>query len=179
MATLAVWKRTRKSTTGPRERCSAVVFRPGSPERDFTPPDHVRRQPARRTSTTALMLGRAIFGGYFLYNGLRHFKNADAMGGYAASKGIPMPKAAVIGSGALIALGGLSLLAGFRPKAGASMIGAFLLGVTPAMHDFWRQQDPQAKMNEEINFSKNVALLGGAALAAAVAGPWPASLGNH
>jgi putative oxidoreductase len=59
------------------------------------------------------------------------------------------------------------------------MIGAFLLGVTPTMHDFWRQADPQAKMNDHINFMKNLGLLGGAALAAAVPEPWPASVGNR
>jgi uncharacterized membrane protein YphA (DoxX/SURF4 family) len=132
-----------------------------------------------RTTNAALLLGRAVFGGYFLYNGLNHFRKVGMMEGYAGSKGVPAPKAAVIGSGALVALGGLSLLLGVRPKFGAGMIGAFLLGVTPAMHNFWAQTDPQSKMNEHVHFLKNVALLGGASLAAAVPEPWPASVGNH
>jgi hypothetical protein len=43
------------------------------------------------------------------------------------------------------------------------------------MHDFWNVQDPQQRMNEQINFAKNLALLGGALIAAAVPEPWPAS----
>jgi len=127
----------------------------------------------------ALLLGRAIFGGYFLYSGINHFQNSAMMSGYAGSKGIPLPKAAVIGSGALVGLGGLSLLLGVKPKVGVGMIGAFLLGVTPSMHNFWTQEDPQTKMSEQVQFTKNLALIGGALLAAAVPEPWPVSAGNH
>jgi hypothetical protein len=47
------------------------------------------------------------------------------------------------------------------------------------MHDFWNQTDPQAKMTEQVNFLKKMALIGGAALAAAVPEPWPLSVGNR
>jgi uncharacterized membrane protein YphA (DoxX/SURF4 family) len=125
---------------------------------------------------TSLLFGRAIFGGFFLYNGINHFLNREMMTGYSASKGVPYPDAAVAGSGAMLVLGGLSVLTGVKPKLGASLIGAFLLGVTPKMHDFWNVQDPQQRMGEQINFSKNLALLGGALIAAAVPEPWPASV---
>jgi uncharacterized membrane protein YphA (DoxX/SURF4 family) len=46
-------------------------------------------------------------------------RNADMMASYSASKGVPAPKAAVLGAGALIGLGGLSLLFGFKPRLGA------------------------------------------------------------
>jgi putative oxidoreductase len=185
MATLALWKRTRIPVASP-ERPSVVVRRPGEmgqADNPYRTPfgRRVEREASlgERAGTTALLLGRVIFGGYFLYNGINHLQNADSMSGYAASKGIPAPRAAVIGSGALIALGGLSVLLGVRPRVGAGMIGAFLLGVTPAMHDFWRQDDPQARMNDQVHFTKNLALIGGASLAAAVPGPWPVSAGNH
>ena len=125
---------------------------------------------------TALLFGRAIFGGFFLYNGINHFLNREMMTGYSKSKGVPYPEAAVMGSGAMLVLGGLSVLTGARPKLGTSLIGAFLLGVTPKMHDFWNVQDPQQRMNEQINFSKNLALLGGALIASTVPEPWPASV---
>jgi uncharacterized membrane protein YphA (DoxX/SURF4 family) len=40
------------------------------------------------------------------------------------------------------------------------MIAAFLLGATPAMHPFWTIADPQQRMGEQVNFLKNLALLG-------------------
>jgi putative oxidoreductase len=169
-------------------RQSALVERPGS-RSSLSGPDNpyswshansrLHAASSRdRTARAALLLGRAIFGGYFLYSGVSHFQNQAMMSGYAASKGVRAPKAAVIGSGALVALGGLSLLLGVKPRLGAGMIGAFLLGVTPSIHDFWKQDDPQAKMNEQVHFLKNMALIGGASLAAAVPEPWPLSVGN-
>ena len=138
----------------------------------------MRRARARwRTGeTAALVLGRALFGGYFLYSGINHFRNTAMLSGYSSSKGVPYPEAAVTGSGAMLVLGGLSVLAGMKPKLGASLIGAFLLGVTPKMHDFWNVEDGQQRMGEQINFLKNLGLLGGALIAAAVPEPWPASV---
>jgi putative oxidoreductase len=122
------------------------------------------------------MFGRALFGGYFLYNGINHFRNRAMLSGYSASKNVPYPDAAVAGSGAMLVLGGLSVLAGVRPKLGASLIGAFLLGVTPKMHDFWAVEDAGQRMGEQVNFLKNLALLGGAMMTAAMPEPWPASV---
>ena len=34
------------------------------------------------------LLGRAIFGGFFVYNGINHFLNEQGMRQYAASKGV-------------------------------------------------------------------------------------------
>jgi len=154
--------------------------RPDNPYRiDFARVTRHETSSGQGDRILALLAGRALFGGFFLYSGLKHFRNADRMGQYAATKGVAAPKAAVIGSGALAAFGGLSLLLGVKPRVGAGMIGAFLLGVTPSMHGFWTQEDPQAKMNERTHFLKNLALIGGAALAAAVPEPWPVSAGNH
>jgi uncharacterized membrane protein YphA (DoxX/SURF4 family) len=119
------------------------------------------------------LLGRAIFGGYFLYNGIKHFRNRRMLVEYARAKKVPAADLAVLASGAMIAAGGVSVLMGLRPKIGASMIAGFLLGVSPAIHDFWRQEEPQQKMNEMTHFTKNMAMLGGALLAAAVPEPWP------
>lgn len=126
--------------------------------------------------TVPLLLGRAVFGGFFLYNGINHFRNRKMMTEYSRSKNVPAATLAVIASGALITAGGLSLITGIRPKIGASLISGFLVGVTPVMHAFWQHDDPQQKMNELVNFSKNVALLGGAMLAAAVPEPWPVAV---
>jgi uncharacterized membrane protein YphA (DoxX/SURF4 family) len=76
---------------------------------------------------------------------------------------------------ALIA-GGASILLGVKPKLGAAAIAGFLAGVSPVMHDFWRVEEPNQRMNEMINFSKNMALIGGALALMGVDEPWPASV---
>lgn len=122
-----------------------------------------------------LLIGRAIFGGFFLYNGINHFLKREMLTGYARTKQVPAAEVAVPGSGLLMIAGGLSLLTGWRPKLGAAMITTFLAGVSPSMHAFWSESDPQKRQAEMVNFLKNVALLGGALLAAAEPEPWPYS----
>jgi uncharacterized membrane protein YphA (DoxX/SURF4 family) len=122
-----------------------------------------------------LLAGRALFGGYFLYNGINHMRNRAMLAGYAESKGVPAATAAVVGSGLLLIGGGLSILSGASPKIGAGLISTFLLGVSPQMHAFWNESDPQQRSQEMINFMKNMALVGASLLAAAQPEPWPAS----
>src|SRR5713226_9146354 len=94
---------------------------------------------------------------------------------YAASKKVPMPDVAVSVPGVALVIGGASILLGVKPKLGAAAIIGFLAGVSPVMHDFWHIQDPNQRMNDMINFTKNMALLGGAVALMGVEEPWPAS----
>ena len=121
------------------------------------------------------LLGRLLFGGFFLYNGINHIKQQQALSQYAGAKQVPNPELAVIASGIAILVGGGSVVLGLKPKIGILAIIAFLSTVSPAIHDFWNAQDPQQRQNDMINFSKNMALLG-AALALIGVEEWPASI---
>jgi len=122
------------------------------------------------------VIGRTIFGGFFLYNGINHLKNSAGMAQYAGAKGVPAAEQAVQATGALLIGGGLSVLAGAKPRQGLAAIVAFLLPVTLQMHRFWDEQDPQARQAEMINFMKNVALIGAALTMMGIDEPWPASV---
>jgi len=124
-----------------------------------------------------LLVGRLLFGGLFLYNGINHFQNRAAMTGYAAYKGVPMPSLAIIGSGLWLVICGLSVILGLRPDVGLLMSVIFLAGVTPVMHNYWTASDPNARLADSINFQKNMALLGAALVMLAVPRPWPYSVG--
>ena len=123
-----------------------------------------------------LLIGRLLFGGLFLYNGINHFRGRAAMTGYAAYKGVPMPGASIVVSGLWLIAAGLSVMLGVRPEIGLVMIALFLAGVTPVMHNYWAATDAQAGLNDFINFQKNVALLGAALALLAVSRPWPLSV---
>ena len=47
----------------------------------------------------AFLIGRIIFGGYWLMASFNHFKNLNYMSEYAKAKGTPSPKLAVAGTG--------------------------------------------------------------------------------
>lgn len=125
---------------------------------------------------TAFFLGRLIFGGFFLYSGIHHFRDRKNMAQYVAAKNVPYPEAAVAGSGALLLLGGASILSGVKPKVGTLAIVAFLAGVSPVMHDFWSSQDPQRRQSDMVHFMKNMAMLGAAMALMAHEEPWPISV---
>jgi uncharacterized membrane protein YphA (DoxX/SURF4 family) len=122
------------------------------------------------------LIGRLVFGGFFLYSGIHHFKDRKSMTGYAQSKNVPMAEAAVTGTGLAMIAGGASILLGIKPKLGAAAIAIFLGGVSPVMHDFWRIEDPTQRMHETVNFTKNLALLGAALALLGVDEPWPMSV---
>jgi putative oxidoreductase len=122
------------------------------------------------------LLGRLLFGGYFISAGVNHFKQASQLARYAAAKHVPEPDLAVKATGAVLIAGGTSILLGIRPKLGAAAIIGFLAGVSPIMHDFWKQEQPEQRMNDQINFMKNLALAGGAMALMGVEEPWPASV---
>jgi uncharacterized membrane protein YphA (DoxX/SURF4 family) len=121
-------------------------------------------------------LGRLIYGGFFIASGISHFLQYKSLTQYARMKQVPLAPAAVLGTGALLTVGGASLLLGIRPKWGAAAVITFLAGATPVMHDYWNDQSPEARQNNQINFMKNTALLGGALALASVEEPWPLSI---
>ena len=122
--------------------------------------------------TAALVAARGIFGGFFLYNGINHFLQRKMMTEFARAKGVRAPAAAVLVTGAMMLAGGASLLFGVRPKVGAGLISGFLLGVSPVMHAFWKDTDPQQRMHDMVDFTKNMALVGASLFAAAHPEPW-------
>jgi putative oxidoreductase len=108
-----------------------------------------------------LYLGRILFGGYFIMSGYNHLAHLSMMAGYTQSKGVPTPKPAVVITGVLLLIGGVSVLLNFYPVVGLIALIVFLVPVTFLMHAFWKVQDQMAKMGERVNFFKNLALLGG------------------
>ena len=122
------------------------------------------------------LLGRVLFGGFFLYSGIQHFKNLDMLAGFTGTKGVPAPKVAVMISGLMIIFGGLSIVLGVRPLWGVLLITLFLLPVTFLMHTFWKHTDFMMRINDSVNFQKNVAMLGAAWMLLAIPQPWPMSL---
>jgi putative oxidoreductase len=125
----------------------------------------------------AYLIGRIIFGSYWLMAALNHFKNLNHMSGYAKAKGTPLPNLAVAGTGVILSAGGLSMLLGVYPVVGIVLLIVFLLGVSVQMHSFWKVDDAQMKQIDIINFTKNMALIGALLMFLLLPRPWPMSLG--
>ncbi|WP_222918752.1 DoxX family protein [Natrinema sp. SYSU A 869] len=116
-----------------------------------------------------LLVGRLLFGGLLVYQGINHFLATDMMAGYAESKGVPAAKFGVVASGVVLVLAGLGIVLGVYPIIAAGMLAVFFLLVTPFMHDFWAVPEDQ-QQNEMNHFLKNVQLLGVSLLVLVFAG---------
>ena len=108
------------------------------------------------------LIGRILFVFLILGSAFGHLTQADAMGGYAESKGLSNGKLLTQVSGVALLVGGLSVLLGIYGDAGSLGLAILLVIIAVAMHAFWKETDPQAKQMEMVNFNKNIALAGGA-----------------
>lgn len=122
------------------------------------------------------VLGRVLLGGYFIKSGYSHFKNLGMLTGYAQSKGVPMPREAVLLTGLMMVLGGLGILLGVYTQISILLLSVFLFITTLMMHQYWKVTDPMARMGESVNFYKNLGLLGAVLMLLAIPLPWVASL---
>jgi len=135
-----------------------------------------RSAPSEGCMADLFLMGRLIFGGFFLYSGVHHFLDVTTLAQYTGAKGVPMPEAAVLLTGALLIVGAVSILLGIMPRAGLACLILFLAGVTPTMHAFWSVADPQLRQMEMGNFMKNLALMGSALMMLMIPTPWAHSI---
>ena len=115
-----------------------------------------------------LLIGRIIFGGFFIMSGINHFTKLEAMTGYAKYKKLPAAKVGVLVSGLMLLLGGAYVLLGFYVDLGALLLAIFLVLAAVIFHNFWKETDATAKQSEMMNFMKVFALAGAALILFAV-----------
>jgi putative oxidoreductase len=108
----------------------------------------------------AALAGRVLLALTFVLSGWSKTGHLAGTAGYIASKGLPFPDALAF-LAIVIELGvGLALVIGFKARWAAAALALFLVIITPLFHDFWAAAADQA-MNQQINFMKNTAILGG------------------
>lgn len=107
-----------------------------------------------------VLIGRILFVFLFLASGVNHLTNTKAMAGYAESRGVTAPLPAVMGSGVLLLLGGLSVLLGVWADLGALLLLVFLVPSAVLMHAFWKETNAATRQGEMIHFMKDIALAG-------------------
>lgn len=107
--------------------------------------------------------------------GINHFVQKKSLSEYARAKHVASPDLAVSLSGALLVASGLCIVLGILVDIALVALAFFLFVVSVVMHAFWKDTDPMAKMNNHINFMKNIALLG-ASLMMLMIEDWPFTL---
>lgn len=106
-----------------------------------------------------VLLGRVFFSFLFIITSFGHFEQSAI--DMAVNKNIPMAESFVLISGLMALIGGFSLMLGIFTKMGSLLLMIFLIPITFYMHNFWAMSDVVEIQNQQVQFFKNLALLGG------------------
>ncbi|MGH2809229.1 MAG: DoxX family membrane protein [Actinomycetota bacterium] len=111
-----------------------------------------------------VLVARVLFVMIFLSSGLfGHLGPGRPMlTGFAEARKLPAASFLVPFSGLWIVLGSISVLLGIYGDVGALMLALFVIGTALLMHPFWKETEEQSKMQEQVQFNKDLALAGGA-----------------
>jgi putative oxidoreductase len=112
-----------------------------------------------------ILVGRVLFGVVFVTGGIGHFTHSAAIAELAKAKGVKMARPAVLVAGAVMIVGAAMVALGVWADLGALVLGVFLLPTAVVMHGYWRERDPEARALEQLQFNKDISLVGGALMA--------------
>src|SRR5262249_28310297 len=118
-----------------------------------------------------LLLGRIFFVVVFFLTVPGNFKGEKIQN--ASKNGVPLASLFVPLGSAIALAGSLSILLGFHSRIGAWLIVLFMIPTTFTQHRFWAFDDPVKRRAQYVNFLKNISIVGGALMIAAVgSGTW-------
>ena len=131
---------------------------------------------AHSTTATAesalLLLGRLALAAIFLVSGFGKLTNFGGFTEMLTGQGVPAANVIAIVGACVEFFGGLAIAVGLKTRYAALLMVAFTIVATLIAHRFWEFPDPAARMAQQINFMKNIAIIGGfLTLAARGAGP--------
>ena len=98
------------------------------------------------TAAILMIVGRAVFGAFFLIAGLRNFAHFSERRVLATNYGWPLPAPLLAIGFAAQLVGGLSLVVGLWPAVAALVLIAFVIAATPLYHNLFmfhgKERDP-------------------------------------
>jgi putative oxidoreductase len=117
---------------------------------------------AARSGNALWLLGRILIAGIFVQSGLDKLMGLDAFAGILVNTGIPAGMASILAPvGAAVEFaGGLAIVLGLMTRYAALLMIVFVITATLIAHRFW-EYDGSARYAQLINFSKNIAIIGG------------------
>src|SRR5476651_1848434 len=108
----------------------------------------------------AALFGRIFLAVIFILSGFGKITGYDGTAAYMASKGLPMISVLLPLTILTELGGGIALAAGFKARWVALLLAGFTILAALIFHDFWAA-DAAHKMDQQINFLKNISIAGG------------------
>ncbi len=112
------------------------------------------------TSDALSLIGRIFLAVVFVVSGFGKIAGFAGLVGAIASKGLPAAQVFAVATIVIEVGVALMLVAGWKARWAAFVLAVFTAIVTFFFHNFWAVPEAQ-KMMEQINFMKNLAVIGG------------------
>jgi putative oxidoreductase len=126
--------------------------------------------PGTTTTTVVRVLARVFTSAVYIAGGYAVVRAPGGRVGEAADtlarirRVVPLPiddELIVRVNGAAQLVAGAALALGIKPRLSAAVLAASLLPTTIAGHAFWTVDDPSERRVQQVQFLKNMAMLGG------------------
>ena len=114
----------------------------------------------RGTSDVLSLIGRIFLAVIFVVSGFGKIAGFAGLVDTITSKGLPAAQVFAVATIVIEVGVALMLVAGWKARWAAFVLAVFTAIVTFFFHNFWAVPEAQ-KMMEQINFMKNLALIGG------------------
>lgn len=111
------------------------------------------------SSTWGVLLGRICLAAIFLQSGIDKVLNFERTVKLMESKAMPAPDLLLVPAIAILLVGGVLLLVGWKARYAALALIVFMVPATLYFHSFWTYPEAQF-VNQFHHFFKNVALIG-------------------
>lgn len=109
----------------------------------------------------ALLCGRILLAALFLPSGVKKLMDLGGTAAYMGRQGVPAAETMALVAGIAEVAIPILLLLGVLPRLVAILTGGFIVVATLTAHRFWEITDPAMAMMQQIQFLKNVGLIGG------------------
>jgi putative oxidoreductase len=123
---------------------------------------------AAGVNDAVLLVGRIALVLMFVMSGAEKFMSLSGTAGAIASKELPYPQVLAAGAAALELIGGLVIIFGWQTRIAALALALFTAIAAYFFHDFWHYPPGPEYTNNMIHFMKNVSIIGGFLMLAAV-----------
>ena len=113
-----------------------------------------------KQNDVAALIGRILLAYVFIPSGFETLTGFAGTVGYIKSAGVPLPEVAAAIKVALELGAGFLVLFGFKTRWAALAMIVYLIVITPIFHAYWSAPEAM-RMAQELNFTKNVGIIGG------------------
>lgn len=115
------------------------------------------------------LLGRILISSVFILSGISKITSFSMEEGYVVSRHLPLPAVALIIALIIELAGGIAILLGLFTRVASWILFIYLIPTTFLFHNFWAMSGAD-KYDNTIHFEKNLAIMGGLLILAAMGG---------